>query len=247
MALFQRESVRTLREADFSLNNSMAPVGLLTTGCTLVYFYGDNAESKNVGQVWSSAASQVAGPLFAACNLSTEAKLAEAFTKISGEADHPLHWVGLRQLPFILVYRGGWPRAFYNGERSTQAIVDYSLTLACLSNYAETQQLSASTQVTTDLETTAARPYTDLRTVSTQYTGASPIRGRDLGLAPVVRGSAEEKAEIARVQAARAAAPVGAGGVAPVGTGGGGAGITTPTAPPPAPSPTGGSIPIAPR
>jgi len=128
---FSDGDVRTLKESDFFDNS----VRLKYDDCILILFYVENIESINLAEIWASAANQVAGPVFAACNCLVEKKVSQAFTKLSSDRNDPLNWAGLKGFPFILVYNKSWPQAFYNGERVTGSILDFSLTLACHSEY----------------------------------------------------------------------------------------------------------------
>lgn len=66
--LFAQESVKSLRESDFTLDNKQL-IGLKYDDCILVLFYAENTESQQLVKVWSVAAQQVVGPVFAAVNL----------------------------------------------------------------------------------------------------------------------------------------------------------------------------------
>ncbi len=193
--LFAQEAVKRLGSDNFMLSDPLKIV-LDSKSCTLVLFYGRNTESNQLVKIFAVAAQQVVGPLFAAVNLFVERRLAEAFTAIRSDGTHPLHWAGLRGYPFVLVYQAGWPVAFYNGDRSVQALSDFSLTLACQAGYREPAQLSGGVQVEANYEMGPDQAYQNLegeparvRTVSSQYTTGSPIRGYDPRLVPVVAGS----------------------------------------------------------
>lgn len=196
---FAQASVKLLRESDFTLG-AKELVTVNSNDCMLILFYAENRESKNLALVWAEAAAQVAGPVFAAVNLLMEKKVAEAFTRLSSDINHPLHWAGMQGLPFILVYRQGWPVSFYNGERTVETLIDYALTLACQANYHEPQQLAGGMQAENRFEMTMTRPFAP-RTSSTQFVATNPIRGYDARFTPVIRGSGEEQKEIQVAQA----------------------------------------------
>jgi hypothetical protein len=202
MASFEKESsaesyfgyeiVRKLTNDNFDLSNKSCSIMLKDDGCCLVLFYGTNDESKSLAYIWAKAASQVAGPTFAACNLFTEKKVAEAFLSLT-RGDSPVRWASLKQIPFILVYRSGWPRAFYNGERVVQAIIDYSLTLACEIGYNETEQLFSSTHGDESKNYEISLPkLTEPRNKSTEYTSES-MRGTPRTPFPILNGSKAEQ------------------------------------------------------
>ena len=44
---------------------------------------------------------------------------------LSNNPNNPMYWLVLKQIPFIVLFKGGWPVSFYNGVRSTGSILDY--------------------------------------------------------------------------------------------------------------------------
>lgn len=189
--LFAQEAVKQLRESDFALD-SKARITLKWEDCTLVLFYVNNNESTKLAEIWSIAAQQIAGPIFAACNLLVERKVAEAFTKLNTE-NTALHWAALKSLPFILVYQNGWPVAFYNGERAVQPIIDYALTLACNGGYREEIQIAGGITVKEDYEMGGYYQYSPARSTSSQYTTTAPIRRFNENIPVVLVGSPAEQ------------------------------------------------------
>lgn len=196
--LFAQDAVKQLNLGDFE-TTGRERILLKHHGCYLILFYGENTESLDLVKIWQMAAAQVAGPIFAAVNLMAERKLAEIFTSVRADPDSPLHWASLRGIPFILVYRNGWPVAAYNGERAVQPLIDYALTLACEANYREPVQLAAGMQAQSNLEMPGFKQY-EPRTDSTQFTVQTPIRGFDARLQPAVVGSAQARQEAAVAQ-----------------------------------------------
>lgn len=181
--LFTSTSVKSLKSEDFNVD-SPDLVSLKSTDCTLVLFYAENTESFDLLTIWSLAAQQVAGPVFAAVNLLVEEKITRAFFRLKSIESHPLAWAGIVQVPFILSYRGGFPIGFYNGSREVQTIIDYSLTLACTSGYYEKDQLFSSMGSENRIQMDHPAPYNPLvpgsppiRTKSTDYLTTAPIRG----------------------------------------------------------------------
>lgn len=180
---FSSETVRRLTSDDFDLS-SKELVTLKYDDCILILFHVENTESYQLANIWAVTAQQIAGPIFGAINMLSERKVASAFTRLKTDGSNPLHWVALRQYPFIVVYRKGWPVAIYNGVREVQAIIDYALTLACEAGYYEPLQIGGSMQSENNLEIGAYNVYTNVpgqqpkvRRESLQYVGESPIRG----------------------------------------------------------------------
>jgi len=181
-ATFSSETVKQLTAQDFNLE-SKDSITLKYDDCILVLFYAENDESIQLINIWAAAAQQVAGPIFAAINILNERKVAEAFTRLKSSGSHGMHWASLKQFPFILIYRGGWPVAFYNGSREVQALIDYSLTLACEAGYYEHAQVSGSMQSSSRLGMEQVSSYNPIdkdsqviRKTSAEYTSEAPIR-----------------------------------------------------------------------
>lgn len=203
---FSTENVKRLSANDFNID-SKEYITLKYDDCILVLFYVENTESYQLANIWALVAQQTAGPVFAAINMISERKVAEAFTRLKSDGSNPLHWAALRQYPFILVYRRRWPVAIYNGPREVQALIDYALTLACQAGYYETLQVGGSMQAQSRLEMGPYQPYTNIpgqktvvRQESTQYTAEEPIRGfnPNLGLAVTGSGQAQQDTGVIR-------------------------------------------------
>ena len=192
---FSSETIKRLTTEDFDIE-SKASITLKYDDCILVLFHTENTESYQLATIWALAAQQTAGPIFAAINMLNERKVAEAFTRVKSDGSNPLHWASLRQYPFILVYRKRWPVAVYNGPREVQAIVDYSLTLACQAGYYEVEQIGGSMQAEGRIEMGPYQPYVNIagtppvvRTTSLQYNATQPIRGFNPNIPVVITGS----------------------------------------------------------
>ena len=158
---FSSETIKRLSLDDFNID-SRELITLKHNDCILILFHIENIESYQLANILALVAQQVAGPI-----LSTEHKVAEAFIRLKSDGSHPLHWTSLRQYPFIMTYRKGWPVAIYNGPRKVQALIDYALTLACEAGYYEIVQA----EDTNILD----NPFI-VRRELLQYTNETPIR-----------------------------------------------------------------------
>lgn len=197
---FYQETVKSLKEDDFSLA-AKELVCLKYSNCILVLFYNNNRESGNMIKIWTQVAAQVAGPIFAACNLFTEKRVAEAFVDLNNHPNHPLYWAKMQQTPFILSYRGGWPQAFYNGARDVETIGDYALALACRSDYTEHEQLGYGQQAENREFTTFYERYDKPPAKSSKdFTGENSIRKYDPRIQNVSRDTPEALVAQADVQ-----------------------------------------------
>jgi hypothetical protein len=204
---FATDTIRVLTAADFTLDTREL-IGLKFDDCILVLFYGENTESQQMIKIWALVAQQVAGPVFAAVNMLAEKRVAANFARLGADGSHSLHAFRLRQLPFILVYRKGWPVAFYNGARAVQPIIDYALTLACQANYYEPVQLGGSMQAEARFEMGPYAPYINVpgqapmvRIDSGQFVTERPIRGFNPNLPLAQTGSTQATAETGTIRA----------------------------------------------
>lgn len=193
---FSSETIKRLTSDDFDLG-SKELITLKYDDCVLVLFHVENTESYQLADIWAIVAQQTAGPVFAAINMLSERKVAEAFTRLKADGSNPLHWAALRQYPSIVVYRKRWPVAIYNGPREVQALIDYALTLACEAGYYETMQIGGSMQGEARIEMGPYEPYTNIpgspprvRKDSVEYNAEQPIRGFNPNIPVVVTGSA---------------------------------------------------------
>jgi hypothetical protein len=216
LTVFAQNSVKTVSSSDFNLDTP-DKITMKSKDCMVVLFYGENTESKSLSRIWSLVAQQTAGPIVTAVNVMADPKIATAMTDIRGMGSHAYHWAAMKGYPFILSYRGGIPVAFYNGERSVQAILDWVMTLACQANYYEREDISAGVKVdSNDLSMPSAQPYPSagnpVRVQSTQFTSAAPLRGS--GAAPATTTAAAAAttppAAAAPITTAPAPAPPGA-------------------------------------
>ncbi len=192
--LFSQESVKMLHEIDFNIESDTR-INIKHKDCMLVLFYADNIESKKLAEIWLDAAKQAVGPIFAACNLAVDIKVAQAFNSLN-MANGSLHWAALKTIPFVLVYQNGWPIAFYNGERAVQPIIDYSLTLACKVDYHEPENLYGGMKIENNLKMEGIVQYgipeNPFKKDSLQYTSKENIRGYDSSDIPVLGGSPQD-------------------------------------------------------
>ena len=185
ITLFISPSMVRIQEKDFSLEDNRIPIGLKDMDCTIILFYINNKESVNLGLIFAEVAETAAGIKFGAVNMRMENKIAEAFVRVKSNPSSVIHWAGLKQYPFILVYRGGLPVASYNGERSAAAITNWALTLACVSGYTELAQEFGGVQVDNDIEMSGVKTYSEvfkqgsMKTDSTQFKATEDIRGYD--------------------------------------------------------------------
>lgn len=113
------------------------PTALRVTKCVIILFYEPISTDPEMIDIWNQIAQDVAGPTIAAVNTSSKTEIMNAFFETGNNPDHPLNNFSIQGTPTILVYRSGWPQAFYNGELSYDAIKKWILILACKPGYRE--------------------------------------------------------------------------------------------------------------
>ena len=162
--MFPQNPIQILTSSDFA-DDSVVKIGLKYHECILILFHSHNEESQQLADIWYRVAQIAVGPVFASCDLVGQQSVARNFMSLES-SDTPLRLFGLRQVPFILAYRAGMPQAYYNGDRSVQALSDWSMTLACNKNYTEAIQLGASVSVSTqdNIEMVGLSDYKNRRT-----------------------------------------------------------------------------------
>jgi hypothetical protein len=125
---FSVKTVKTLTHEDFELK-SKEKIAIKYDDCIVILFYNENDESKAILDIWGSASSKTPGVVFAACNLQIEKEVAKAFVDLRSEHYHPLSWVKLDSVPFIIAYNKGWPIETYHDKITLTNIIDYSMSL----------------------------------------------------------------------------------------------------------------------
>ena len=138
--LFLEQKVRNFRNTDFALD-SMIPIALRHKDCILVLFYNDmNRNDRDAAIIWQDVARLGSIASFAAVNLRTETAVGEAINQIKSNPNSPVYDYAPKGIPAIIVYRDQVPQSFYNGPYEVQAIIDFTLSLACDANYHEREQ-----------------------------------------------------------------------------------------------------------
>ena len=128
-------NVREITSNDF-LDNNMK-IELKIKKCIIILFYTENTLSKEYLNSWIKLSKNAPGPLYGCINCLVERSIPTKFSDLNNEINHPLHWAGVKRYPFILVYRDGWPQAFYNGHHNEFSLTEYCLTTACNNDYKE--------------------------------------------------------------------------------------------------------------
>jgi hypothetical protein len=73
---------------------------------------------------------------FIICSVESITGLEKAFQNIANDRDHPYHWIKNRpkyddesKLPFILLYRKGFPQSFYEGGFDEKSFMDFCMNI----------------------------------------------------------------------------------------------------------------------
>lgn len=186
--VFTPNPIINIEDSDFELEGSIK-IMLKIKKCIIILFYTDNTESMNITDVWQKVGNQGLAGVFGACNLRLNPKVSEAFNELN-MTNTSLHWAALRSVPFILTYQNGYPIGFYNGERAVQPILDFSMTLACRSDYREPLNLYGGIQAEESIGIKNVEKYGDsnnpLRTQSSEYTTDKPVRTYGIDNKPII-------------------------------------------------------------
>lgn len=153
---------------DFLLSNREL-ITLKSLDCIIILFHTDNKESKDLFNIFQDCASKSSGIKFGECNVIINGEIGKSFIALKGMCDHPFNWVSVNQYPFILTYREGWPQAFYNGLRTSNDIINYSLQLACKACYTEKEQKYRGIEVDINKEISSSNPKLPELTKSTEF------------------------------------------------------------------------------
>jgi hypothetical protein len=141
-SLFKTIKIRELQAGDFYLG-SETPTMTKNRDTTIIVFYaldpasGVSDDLSELKDMLASLAYAIAGVSFAVVNSSTQSEIMKAFFETGQDPDHPLYPFRVISFPTILVYRKGWPQAFYNGEINYDALQDYVLNTAWRPGYYE--------------------------------------------------------------------------------------------------------------
>ena len=90
-----------------------------------VLFYDETADGVNMLSIFSQASQYVNKIKLGVCHLGLETEAIEIFNFIKKMPDHPYHWVTLRKFPLLLVYRHGFPMAFYDGPPDASIMSEF--------------------------------------------------------------------------------------------------------------------------
>ena len=136
-SVFPYLRVKELNSNDFYIG-SRTPTMLKDPNPTVILFYSpNNQESLELAPIWARLAERVAGVTMAAVNVLQNETLMKEFQATNNNLDHPLAPYAISGVPTILVYRDGWPQAYYNGEKSEEAILQWIFVLAVKVGYKE--------------------------------------------------------------------------------------------------------------
>ena len=91
----------------------------------LILFHINNRESYDCVNVFYSVAESATGSKVGTCNILSNPLVNNFLGNLSNNPNNPMYWLVLKQIPFIVLFKGGWPVSFYNGVRSTGSILDY--------------------------------------------------------------------------------------------------------------------------
>ena len=95
----------------------------------ILFMAETNSVSKNYLQTWLQLSRTIKNDkcYLGFCNLDFEKGIFNKFKKLREKEylDHPFHWARYVEIPFMMVYRGGWPQGFYNDSMNLQKLIEY--------------------------------------------------------------------------------------------------------------------------
>jgi len=166
---YQPNPVQELQGTDFESNS----VRLINKECGVILFYDASNTSQSFRSVFLGAAKEIVAPNMWAINLSIHREIAKRFLNLRQDGND-LRWAYLRSIPFILAYKNGSPKGFYNGALTVQNLRDYALTLACSPNYYEpVNEFGPGPIDGQNISLTNRQPYRPKET-SFDFTGTAP-------------------------------------------------------------------------
>ncbi len=133
-----------LRDTDFDLksltminfrekeSDGLPPVRLKLDRPYFVLFTKQDPESQRYLKMWLKIAESIKSEFceMSFCNLEFERGISEKFNLLAQRRfiSHPFYWARYQTMPFILVYRDGWPQGFYNGGFFFQDLINFAAT-----------------------------------------------------------------------------------------------------------------------
>lgn len=133
LCLQSSSSVVKLCDTDFNLKSNEM-ITIKYKDLLMVLFYASNTDSEKLLKLWNAAAKQTIGVTFAAVDLINEKNISNAFSKLN-QLNTSLKWASLKNIPFVLIYKDGWPISYYTGKHNISSIVNYSLKLGYNETY----------------------------------------------------------------------------------------------------------------
>jgi hypothetical protein len=167
----QDQMVVRFTKSDFYLGTA-TPIAIRQKLPVVIMFYLPNeVGSLHLGRIFRETAKRVSQFIFTAVDASSngEREVMQAFA-LNADSDGPLSEFKIDGFPTILVYRRGWPKAFYDGPWNVGALQNWLLRDAIRQNYKQTT-LTHHGVLPFNLQTPADRQQAALlNTQSYQYT-----------------------------------------------------------------------------
>jgi len=95
----------------------------------ILFMSDSNTASKAYLNVWLQLAQEIKDDkcYLGFCNLEYEKNVKEAFKLIGSEIDHPYYWARYKEVPFMMVYREGFPQGFYNSSIDIKSLIEFCI------------------------------------------------------------------------------------------------------------------------
>ena len=93
----------------------------------ILFMADSNKASKNYLNVWLQLAQEIKDDkcYLGFCNLDYEIAVKGVFKLLSDQPDHPYFWARFLEVPFMMVYRDGFPQGFYNGSIDLKSLTEF--------------------------------------------------------------------------------------------------------------------------
>ncbi len=114
------KNIEIITDSSFIFENNM--ISFKDKSFSIILFHSNNIESRNYINTLCLASESLAGFKFYCANINLCKIFRDELGKLDGKPDHPLYWIRSGVIPYILIFKGGWPISFFNGDRTANVI-----------------------------------------------------------------------------------------------------------------------------
>lgn len=110
---FPGQKIISFKSSDFILNSD-SKINIKEKVLTFILFIDESKTSQKLEDIWIDLSKTIAGANFGICNLLKENDIADTFSKLANDFNSDYMKFATDTPPFILCYRGGYPKEKYN-------------------------------------------------------------------------------------------------------------------------------------